>query len=70
MDEKVMRYFAVFKKGNMELENESDVLVEMKEWVTRLLAGYPDPDYICIRDEDRDVVIFTEEGSINEEDDE
>ena len=65
-----MRYFAVFKKGNMELENDGDDLVALKKWVTVLLAEYPDPDYICIRDEERDCVIFTEKGSINEEDDE
>lgn len=63
-----MRYFAVFKKNNMELENEGDDLSLLKAWIGNLLAQYPDPDYICIRDEERDMVIFTEKGSINDDD--
>jgi hypothetical protein len=59
--ELAMKYFAVFKYKAMELENESDDLVSIKKWIADLLAEYPDPDYICIRDEEYDKVIFNEE---------
>lgn len=54
------RYFAIFKSGNMELENSSNDLPAIKAWVANLFKDHPSPDYVMIRDQEEDKDIFEE----------